>query len=100
MGSRETHLAGYVLFLVGDLRELSLKEKSSSSVPVLSDVPQGSVMGQVLFLIYTNDLPEYVTNSTVRVFADDILLNLAIHNFSDCSKLQDDLNTLERWESD
>ena len=67
---------------------------------MLSDVPQGSVLGPVLFLIYINDLPEYVSNSTVRLFADDTLLYLTIHNSSDCIKLQEDLNNLERWESD
>ena len=72
--------------------------KSSSSVAVLSGVPQGLVLGPVLFLIYINDLPEYVTNCTVILFAADTLLYLAIHNSSDCSKLQDDLNNLERWD--
>ena len=51
-------------------------------------------------IIYINGPLEYVTNNTVRLFADDTLLYLAIHNSSDCSKLQDDLNNLERWESD
>ena len=52
------------------------------------------------YTIYINDLPEYVSNSTVRLFADDTLLYLTIHNSSDCIKLQEDLNNLERWESD
>ena len=77
-----------------------LEGKSSTSAPVLSGVPQGSVLGPALFLIYINDLPEYVTNSTVRLFADDALLYLTIHSTSDCIKLQEDLNNLERWESD
>ena len=88
-------------FLSGRSQKVVLEGKSSPSVPVLSGVPQGSVLGPVLFLIYINDLPEFVSNSTVRLFADhDTLLYLTIHNSSDCDKLQEDLNNLERWESD
>ena len=50
-------------------------------------------------IIYINDLPEYVSNSTVRLFADDTLL-LTIHNSSDCDKLHEGLNNLESWGSD
>ena len=74
-------------FLSGRSQKVVLEGKSSSSAPVLSSVPQGSVWGPVLFLIYINDLPEYVSNSTVRLFADDTLLYLTIHNTSDCIKL-------------
>ena len=87
-------------FLSGRSQKVVLEGKSSSSAPVLSGVPQDSVLGPVLFLIYINDLPEYVSNSTVRLFADDTLLYLTIHNSSDCIKLQEELNNLERWESD
>ena len=77
-----------------------LESKSSTSAPLLSGVEQDSVPGPALFLIYINDLPEYVTNSTVRLFADDTLLYLTIHSTSDCFKLNEDLNNFERWESD
>ena len=67
---------------------------------MLSRVPLGSVLGPVLFPIYINELPEDVSDSTVRLFADDTLLYLTIHNSSDCDKLQEDLNNLKRWKSD
>ena len=82
-------------FLSGRSQKVVLEGKSSSSAPVLSGVPQGSVLGPVLFLIYINDLPEYVSNSTVLLFADDTFLYLTIHNSSDCTILQDDLNNLQ-----
>ena len=64
-----------------------LEVKLSSTAPVPSGVPQGSVLGPVLFLIYINELPEYVSNSTVRHFCDDTLMYLTIHKSSDCIKL-------------
>ena len=81
-------------FLSGRPQKVVLEGNSSSSIPVLSGVPQGSVLVPVLFLIYINYLPEYVSNSTVLLFADDTLLYLTIHNSSDCTKLPDDLNNL------
>ena len=96
-GVKGTTLGWIGSFLVGRSQRVVLEGKPSSSVLVLSDVPQGSVLG---LLIYINDLLEYVTNCTVRLFADDTLLYLAIHNSSDYSKLQDDLSNLKSWESD
>ena len=65
-------------------------------MPVQSGVPQGTVLGPLLFLVYINDLPGQVT-STVRLFADDCLLHRTISSIADQIELQRDLFALKRW---
>ena len=62
---------------------------------VLSGVPQGSVLGPLLFLIYINDIPECVNTSHVKIFADD--LKLYSENNKDSKLLQSDITNIERW---
>ena len=77
-------------------QKVVLDGQASDPVPVLSGVPQGSVLGSVLFLIFINNLPENV-RSSVRLFADDCVLYRNIESPMDCQILQDDLNSLAQW---
>ena len=64
-----------------------------------SGVPQGTVLGPLLFLVHMNDLPECVSSS-VRLFADDCLLYRVIKSIKDQEELQKDLKSLEKWAAD
>jgi len=70
---------------------------SSEPVSVTSGVPQGSVMGPLLFLIYINDIA-FNLSSSCCLFADDCVLYRRIDSTDDPNLLQEDLRQLERWE--
>ena len=85
-------------FLTNRTQEVALEGTLSSSAPVLSGVPQGTVPGPLLFLTYINDLPYAVHHSSARLFADDSLLYRRIKDHQDQALLQQDLDSLEEWE--
>ena len=62
---------------------------------VISGIPQGSVIGPLLFVIFINDLPDVIKDSHIFLFADDMKLFNPIYNEENCNNLQKDL-TLSR----
>ena len=96
-------IRGHVLswiraFLGSRSQRVVIDGEESESIPVTSGVPQGSVLGPILFLVYINDLPDEV-RSQVRLFADDTALYLTLESEDDSSTLQSDLDILSAWES-
>ena len=77
-------------------QQVALDGTFSDSIAVHSGVPQGTVLGLLMFLLYINDITEHV-NSPLRLFADDCLLYRIITTKEDAIQLQHDLDQLHEW---
>ena len=82
-------------FLTGRSMRTVVRGSFSDPCDVLSGVPQGSVLGPLLFVLFINDLPVGLNNTTL-LFADDLKL---LGNANDVDSIKQDLTTLEHWES-
>ncbi|BHF66187.1 hypothetical protein SprV_0200920300 [Sparganum proliferum] len=83
-------------FLIGWSQTVRLGGQQSAEVTVTSGVPQGSVLGPILFLIYIDDCIHGL-DCDIAMFADDIKLWTVIRNEDDEAKLQANLDRLEQW---
>ena len=66
-------------------------------LPVTSGVPQGSILGPMLFFLYVNSLPDAVRSSQIAAFADDTNISKEISSTCDAEQLQEDLPNLVTW---
>jgi len=83
-------------FLVDRYQCVPVNGSLSSSTRVTSGVPQGSVLGPLLFALYVNELPSLIS-SPLLMFADDIKLYRIIRSPEDCLQLQRDKDVLVQW---
>jgi hypothetical protein len=94
-------ISGNLLNWIGDFlsdrkQRVVINGAQSEWADVISGIPQGSVLGPILFVIYINDLPDEVS-STAKLFADDTKLYAPISSEQDCETIQQDLDILNRW---
>jgi len=78
------------------LQRVVLNGEASEWPEVTSGVPQGSIIGPLLFVLYVNDIAEAI-QCDLEVFADDTKIYSIIETIKDIIKLQQDLNKLQDW---
>lgn len=83
-------------FLNNRTQKVRVNGTESSWAPVLSGIPQGSILGPVLFSLFINDMPNNV-KSLISLFADDTKIHLPLTSDDSANQLQEDLQVLEAW---
>ena len=96
-GIRGPALSWIRSFLSEQTQRVVVDGAMSEEGQVVSGVPQGSVLGPLLFLVFINDLPSCV-KSKVRPFADDCIVYREVKHKKNTKIFQKDLGNLEKWE--
>ena len=98
LGFRNPLLAWIKDYLTNRRHRTLIEGIASDWKPVTSGVPQGSIIGPILFLVYVNDIAENLsTGTSLPLYADDAKCARVINDLNDCYTLQNDLSALHDW---
>lgn len=84
-------------FLSGRYQKVVVNGQHSYVSRIISGVPQGTVLGPILFILFINDMEKCIKHSKVRFFADDTRISKQISSEADVIELQSDLNSAILW---
>ncbi len=98
IGISNSSLPWFDSYLRGRTQLTRVSGKSSDQRDISIGVPQGSILGPVLFQIYVNDLPTYMSSCQISMFADDTAIYASAHMHMELElALQDDLHSVSQW---
>ena len=98
LGVDQAAIKWFSSYLSGRTQRCSVNGKLSTARTLSCGVPQGSILGPLLFLIYINDLPNSLQNAVPRMFADDTNLTLSVKTLTELKlALAPELNNLSCW---
>ena len=99
LGIRRKVLRCFHSFLSCRFQNVVVGGQYSEWNPVISGVPQGSVLVPLLFILYVDDLCSVINHSCIKLFDDDVTIFKDINNPDDCSVLQKDIDAILDWSS-
>ena len=95
-GIRQKELEWFTSYISGRLQATFAHNTLSSFFSVTTGIPQGSILGPLLFLLYLNDLPKFIYNCSL--YADDTMIQRSGTNIdSICNDIQNDVNKISQW---
>ena len=101
VGLDDDSLSWFHSYLTSRRQITSINDTLSSSLPVTVGVPQGRIVGPLLFIIYVNDMPNVIKHCTIILYADNTLLYYSSTSANDIKKyLNEDLNLISQWLAD
>ena len=94
-------LTCFANYLSGRLQRVVINGATSQWAPVTSGVPQGSLLGPLLFVIFINDLPDVAIGDVfTSLYADDTKVYRNINTIDDCMSMQKTLTNMDTWTRD
>ena len=98
LGFHQNAIKWFQNYLTNRTQRTFANKLISSELPIICGVPQGSILGPLMFLIYINDLTTCIKHSQCRLFADDTVLYVSCGSSSEAKvNLQADLDNLSQW---
>ena len=84
-------------FLCNRTQSVRVGVSLSPPCPVLRGIPQGTVLGPLLFLLFIDDISEVTQKSNIILYADDAKLYTEVSSISDCIGMSEDILEIEQW---
>ena len=98
IGCSDRVIMWFISYLNNRTQRVAVRDSLSDEHSVSLGVPQGSVLGPLLFLIYIDDLVQALKHCSITMYADDTTLYVHSTSLLDIQcKLQDDMNSLKEW---
>ncbi len=98
LGFKEQTVSWFRSYLTGRTQSTKMGTITSKLAPVTYGVPQGSILGPLLFTLYVNDLPKVVNDGFISLYADDTAICIADNNAESMQRRLDrTLETVVKW---
>ena len=98
MGASDVTLKWFHSYLSGRVQKVCFKKSFSDTLDVNTGVPQGSILGPLLFIIFINSMSSVIKHGNIFMYADDTTLSVSSTDVKDISKkLESDLESISKW---